>query len=123
MSAKRTRLQRVGAPRRSSSGSAAQPSTAPASSTAPAAAPAPARAPAESVMAGLVDEQDPEQIWALRPCHHQPLSTEFELTHSRPMPLPFAMNLVMGDKTYFCLYSGHGKIWQRCEFLHEVAQH
>ena len=25
------------------------------------------------------------------------------------MPLPFAMNLVKGDKTYFCLYGGHGK--------------
>ena len=62
-------------------------------------------------MTDSVNELAPEQIWTIRPSHHQPPSNEFELTHThpRPMPLPFAIDLVIGDKTYACLYVGHGK--------------
>ena len=60
-------------------------------------------------MTDSVNELALEQIWTIRPSHHQPLSTEFELTHDRPMPLAFAMDFVIDDKTYACLYCGHGK--------------
>ena len=33
----------------------------------------------------------------------------FELTHKRPVPLPFAINLVMRGETHTCLYIGHGQ--------------
>ena len=50
-----------------------------------------------------------QQIWTIRPSHHQPPSTDFELTHKRPVPLPFAIDLVINGKTHACLYSGHGQ--------------
>ena len=48
-------------------------------------------------------------IWTIRQSHHQPPSTDFELTHKPPVPLPFAIDLVIGGKTHACLYCGHGK--------------
>ena len=50
-----------------------------------------------------------QQIWTIRPSHHQPPSTDFELTHKRPVPLPFAIDLVINGKTHACLYCGHGQ--------------
>ena len=91
MQSKRPRLQRVDAPRHDSSASAAQPAI------------------FSNVMTDPVNEIAPEQIWTIRPSHQQPSATEFEPTHSRRMPLPFAIDLVIGGKTYGCLYGGHGK--------------
>ena len=91
MYSKRLRLQRVDAPRHDSSASAAQPAI------------------FSNVMTDSVNEMAPEQIWTIRPSHQQPSATEFELTHSRRMPLPFAIDLVIGGKTYGCVYGGHGK--------------
>ena len=48
-------------------------------------------------------------IWTIRPSHEQPLSMEFELTHMRPVPLPFAIDLVIEGKRYACMYCGHGQ--------------
>ena len=62
-----------------------------------------------SVMTDSDDELSPEQMWTIRPSRHQPPSTDFELTHTRPMPLPFAIDLVIRDKTHACLYVGHGQ--------------
>ena len=50
-----------------------------------------------------------QQIWTIRPSHHQPPSTDFELTHKRPVPLPFAIDLVINGKTHACIYCGHGQ--------------
>ena len=60
-------------------------------------------------MTDSVNEMASEQIWTIRPSHQQPSASEFELTHSRRMPLPFAIDLVIGGKTYGCVYGGHGK--------------
>ena len=106
------RLERVGAPRHSSSASDAEPAIfrnerlrLQSPSSASAAQPESFR----SVMTDSDDEMTPEQMWTIRPSRHQPPSTEFEPTHNRPMPLPFAIDLVIGDKTHACLYVGHGK--------------
>ena len=48
-------------------------------------------------------------IWTIRPSHHQPPSTDFELTHKRPVPLPFAIDLMINNKTHACIYCGHGQ--------------
>ena len=60
-------------------------------------------------MTDSVSELAPEQIWTIRPSYPQPSSAEFELTHDRAMPLPFAINLIIRDRTYACRYAGHGK--------------
>ena len=91
MHSKYTRLRRVGAPRHSSSASDAEPAifrnerlrlqsvgVLRHRSSASAAQPANFR----SVMTDSVSELAPEQIWTIRPSHHQPPSTEFEHTHS-----------------------------------------
>ena len=92
MQSKRARLERVGgAPRHHSSASAVQPAI------------------FRNIMTDPVNELAPEQIWTIKPSHHQPPSSEFELTHARTMPLQFAIDLVIGGKTHACLYSGHGQ--------------
>ena len=48
-------------------------------------------------------------IWTIRQSHHQPPSTDFELTHKRPVPLPFAIDLMINGKTHACIYCGHGQ--------------
>ena len=118
MQSKYPRLQRVGAPRHSSSSSDAEPTILRNErpqlqsvralghrSSASAAQPA----SFGSVMTDSVSELAPEQIWTIRPSYPQPSSTEFEPTHDRPMPLPFAIDLVIRDRTYACRYAGHGK--------------
>ena len=92
MQSKRPGLERVGGtPRHRSSASAVQPAI------------------FRNIMTDPVNELAPEQIWTIKPSHHQPPSTEFELTNTRPMRLPFAIDLVIGDKTHSCLYCGHGQ--------------
>lgn len=88
MQSKRPRLESVGARHERSSASAVQPAI---------------------IMTDPVNELDPEEIWAIRPSFHARASTEFELTHTRPMPLPFAIDLVISGETHACLYSGHGQ--------------
>ena len=87
----RPRLQSVRALGHRSSASAAQPAS------------------FASVMTDSVSQVAPEQIWKIRPSYPQPSSSEFEETHTRPMPLPFVIDLVIGDRTYACRYAGHGQ--------------
>ena len=61
------------------------------------------------IMPDPVDELDPKKMWAIRPSFPAKASTEFELTHNRSVPLPFAINLVMCGETHACLYIGHGQ--------------
>ena len=92
MQSKRPGLERVGGtPRHRSSASAVQPAI------------------FRNIMTDPVNELAPEQIWTIKPSHHQPPSTEFELTNTRPMRLPFAIDLVIGGKIHACLYIGHGQ--------------
>ena len=100
-----TRLQRVGAPRHSSSSSDEEPSLAKRRQLQS----APQPASFGSVMTDSVSELAPEQIWTIRPSYPQPSSAEFELTHDRAIPLPFAIDLVIRGKTHACRYVGHGK--------------
>ena len=91
MQSKYPRLQRVGAPRHSSSSSDAEPTILRNErprlqsvralghrSSASAAQPA----SFGSVMTDSVNELAPEQIWTIRPSYPQPSSTEFERTHT-----------------------------------------
>ena len=61
------------------------------------------------IMPDPVDELDPKKMWAIRPSFPARASTEFELTHNRSVPLPYAINLVMCGETHACLYIAHGQ--------------
>ena len=91
MHSKRPRVERVAAPRHGSAASAVQPQT------------------SRNTIPYPVNELGPEPIWTMKPSHHQPPSSEVELTHTRPMPLPFAIDVVIGGRTHACLYCGHGQ--------------
>ena len=61
------------------------------------------------IMPAPVDELDPKRKWTIRPSSRPRASTEFELTHTRRMPLPFAIELTLCGQSYPCLYIGHGQ--------------
>ena len=82
MQSKRARVERVDASCLRSAASAVQPAI------------------SRNTMTDPVNELAPEHIWTIKPSHHQPPSSEFELTHTRPMPLPFAIDVVIGGKTH-----------------------
>lgn len=104
---KRPQLERVGAPRSCSSGSVVQPAmlTDPIND----AAPEQISAVQPAMLTDPIDDLAPEQIWTIKPSHYQPPQSEFERTNDRPMPLPFAIDLVVGGKTHPCLCIGHGQ--------------
>ena len=55
-------------------------------------------------------ENEPEmQRWSFQPAYLEHHPSQFELTHTRKMPLPFAIDLKVGDNTWECLYVGHGQ--------------
>ena len=58
---------------------------------------------------GLAPLSSMSPLGTIAPSPHQPPATEFELTHDRPMPLPFAIDFVMNGKKHACLYAGHGQ--------------
>ena len=47
--------------------------------------------------------------WTITACEDQPLDRVFEKTHTRPCPLPLALDLQINDTVHRCLYIGHGK--------------
>ena len=47
--------------------------------------------------------------WTITPCEVQPPAANFELTHTRKLPLPLAVDVVFSDKAHRCLYTGHGQ--------------
>ena len=91
MHSKRRRVERVGAPGHGSAASAVQPQI------------------SRNTIPYPVNEPGPEPMWTMKPSHHQPPASEFELTHNRPMPLPLAIDVVIGGETHPCRYCGHGQ--------------
>ena len=61
------------------------------------------------IMPSPVDEVDPQRKWTIRPSSWQRDSTEFEQSHTRRMPFPFAIDLTLCGQSYPCLYIGHGQ--------------
>lgn len=47
--------------------------------------------------------------WEFKKSDRTISTQEFEFTHRRQVPLPLAINLTMADKTYECVYMGHGQ--------------
>ena len=82
---KRRRVESHGAPREASAVSAVQPQH------------------------GYVTPPHIRCIWTMKPSRYQPPPSEFELTHDRSMPLPFAIDVEIDGKTQACRYCGHGQ--------------
>ena len=61
------------------------------------------------IIPSSVDERNPKRKCIIRPTSPQPAATEFDLTHTRRMPLPFAVELKLCGQSYPCRYIGHGK--------------
>ena len=61
------------------------------------------------IMPACAGQLDPKLKWTIRPSSRPRASTEFELTHTRRMPLPFAIELTLCGQSYSCLYAGHGQ--------------
>ena len=61
------------------------------------------------IMPDCVGQPDPKLKWTIRPSSCPRDSTEFELTHTRRVPLPFAIELTLCGQSYSCLYAGHGQ--------------
>ena len=87
MERKRPRLEMVGASGHHSAASAVQP----------------------PVSRNTMNEPAPEHIFTIKPTHPQPPASEFEFTHKRPIPLPLAIDVVIGAQTHAWRYWGHGQ--------------
>ena len=57
--------------------------------------------------ASQADELNPEKKWIIRPSRRP--AVRIEHTHTRRMPLPMAIDLMMCGETHSCLYIGHGQ--------------
>ena len=60
------------------------------------------------IMPGPVDEP-PSRKWTFRPSPRPNNVTNFEHTHSRAMPLPYEIDLMLCGEAHACVYLGHGQ--------------
>ena len=61
------------------------------------------------IMPAPVDELDLKRKWTFRPSSRPKTATKFEHTHTRPMPLPYEIDLILCGEPHACVYLGHGK--------------
>ena len=60
------------------------------------------------IMPAPVDEP-PSRKWTFRPSSRPNTVTNFEPTHTRPMPLPYEIDLMFCGEPHACVYLGHGQ--------------